>query len=266
VRGSPIAHSLSPVLHTAAYRALGLDDWSYDRAEVDEAGFLDHVAALDPSYRGLSLTMPLKEVAFQVVHTVSDLARRVGAVNTIVRDDHGWHGYNTDVFGIIESLREQGVGQLTEALLVGAGATARSAIEALAEMDTRTVRFMVRDEVRGQTAQFARSLGMQAEGVPMGAWPRGTKVIVGTVPGAAYAGLLDSLPEAPDGAVVLDCVYGEPTELLEVARERGYATAAGTDMLLHQARGQVKLMTGHEAPVDAMRAALLEALAAREQG
>jgi len=266
VRGSPIAHSLSPVLHSAAYAALGLTDWTYDLAEVDEAGFLAHTAALDPGYRGLSLTMPLKEVAFQVVHTVSDLAKRVGAINTIVRDERGWRGYNTDVYGIIESLRQIGVGDVDEALLVGAGATARSALEALAEMSTRKVSFMVRDEVRAQTAAFARSLGMQAEGIPMGAWPAGAKVIVGTVPGAAYAGLLGTLPAAPAGAVVLDCVYGEPTALPEVARERGYATAQGTDMLLHQARGQVKLMTGHEAPTEAMRAALEEALAARDRG
>ncbi|MGV1008588.1 MAG: shikimate dehydrogenase [Dermatophilaceae bacterium] len=266
VRGRPIAHSLSPVLHTAAYRALGLTDWTYDRVEVDEGAFLEHVAALDPSYRGLSLTMPLKEVAFQVVHTVSDLARRVGAINTIVRDERGWRGYNTDVYGIIESLHQIGVGDVDEALLVGAGATARSALEALAEMHTRTVSFMVRGGVRAQTVDFARSLGMRTEGVPMGAWPRGATVIVGTVPGGAYAGLLDTLPAAPAGAVVLDCVYGEPTALLEAAHERGYATAQGTDMLLHQARGQVKLMTGHEAPVDAMRAALDDALAAPEVG
>ena len=194
VRGSPIAHSLSPVLHTAAYEALGLADWTYDLVEVDEAGLLAHVAALDPCYRGLSLTMPLKEVAFQAVHTVSDLARRVGAINTIVRDERGWRGYNTDVYGIIESLRQIGVGEVNEAVLVGAGATARSALEALAEMSTRKVSFMVREEVRGQTVDFARSLGMQTEGVPMGAWPKGAKVIVGTVPGAAYAGLLDALP------------------------------------------------------------------------
>lgn len=266
VRGSPIAHSLSPVLHSAAYAALGLTDWTYDRVEVDEDGFLAHVAALDPGYRGLSLTMPLKEVAFQAVHTVSDLARRVGAINTIVRDERGWRGYNTDVYGIIESLHQIGVGEVNEAVLVGAGATARSALEALAEMSTRKVSFMVREEVRGQTVDFARSLGMQTEGVPMGAWPKDAKVIVGTVPGGAYAGLLDALPPAPAGAVVLDCVYGEPTALLEAAHERGYATAQGTDMLLHQARGQVKLMTGHEAPVEAMRAALEQALAARDVG
>ncbi len=210
--------------------------------------------------------MPLKEVAFQVVHTASDLARRVGAINTIVRDERGWRGYNTDVYGIIESLHQIGVGEVDEALLVGAGATARSALEALAEMRAGKVSFMVRDEVRAQTTAFARSLGMQAEGVAMGAWPQGAKVIVGTVPGAAYAGLLDTLPAAPQGGVVLDCVYGEPTALLEVARERGYASAQGTDMLLHQARGQVKLMTGHEAPTEAMRAALEEALAARDPG
>ncbi len=266
VRGSPIEHSLSPVLHTAAYAALGLPDWSYDRAEVDEAGFAAHLAGLDPSYRGLSLTMPLKEVAFSVVYAASDRAQRVGAINTVIRDERGWRGYNTDVYGIVESLRGAGVGEASEALLVGAGATARSALEALAEMGTRTVRFMVRGGVRPRTAGFAESLGMRAEEVAMGVWPHGARVVVGTVPGGAYAGLLDTLPAAPEGAVVLDCVYGEHSALLDVARERGYATAEGTDLLLHQARGQVKLMTGHEAPLEAMRAALQAALAARSWG
>jgi shikimate dehydrogenase len=262
VRGSPVEHSLSPVLHHAAYQALGLGDWDYDRAEVRAEELAAHVASLDPSYRGLSLTAPLKEAAFAVVHTVSDVARRVGAINTVVRDERGWSGHNTDVYGIVQALRAAGVGQVREAVLVGAGATARSAIAALGQMGARRVCVMVRATARPETLALARELGMSVDIVPMGAWPGHPDIIVSTVPSRAYAGLLDTLPSAPEAGAVLDCVYGEPTgALLAAARDAGYVAVPGTVMLLHQASGQVTLMTGREAPVRAMQAALEAALA-----
>ena len=79
-------------------------DWTYDRVQLDAGELAGHVAALDDSWRGLSLTMPLKEAAFDVVHTASELATRVGAINTLVRDADGWVGDNTDVFGIVQAL------------------------------------------------------------------------------------------------------------------------------------------------------------------
>ncbi|HOA67352.1 MAG TPA: shikimate dehydrogenase [Phycicoccus elongatus] len=260
VRGSPIEHSLSPVLHRAAYRALGLTDWSYDRVRVEADELSAHVRGLDESWRGLSLTMPLKEAAFDVVHTASELAVQVGAINTLVRDGAGWTGHNTDVYGIVEALREAGVGRARSAVLVGAGATARSALAALADLGAARVSFMVRDTVRPGTLALARELELDAVTVPMGHWPFGADVIVSTIPATAYAGLLGALPEAHPGSVVLDCVYGDgPSPLLGVAEEIGYAVVGGTDMLLHQAREQVRLITGLAAPTEAMRAALLAA-------
>lgn len=265
VRGSPIEHSLSPVLHRAAYRALGLADWRYDRARVEADELAGHVGALDESWRGLSLTMPLKEAAFAVVHSVSPLARQVGAINTVVRDERGWSGHNTDVYGIVEALAEAGVGierPVPEtAILVGAGATARSALAALAQLGVHGVTFMVREAVRPESLAFALELGLTADTLPMGAWPADGGLVVSTIPAPAYAGRLGSLPPPADGGAVLDCVYGEgPSPLLAAAVERGYAAVDGTDMLLHQAREQVRLMTGHEAPTAAMREALTAAL------
>lgn len=261
VRGSPIDHSLSPVLHRAAYRALGLTDWSYDRVRVEADELATHVRGLDESWRGLSLTMPLKEAAFDVVHTASAVAVQVGAINTLVRDDAGWGGHNTDVYGIVEALREVGIGTVRSAVLVGAGATARSALAALAELGTVQVSFMVRQAARPGTLALARDLGLDAVTVPLGHWPYGADLVVSTVPATAYAGLLGALPEARHGSAVLDCVYGDgPSPLLGVAKEIGYVVVEGTDMLLHQAREQVRLITGREAPIDAMRSALLAAV------
>lgn len=261
VRGSPIEHSLSPVLHRAAYLALGLFDWAYDQVRVSAPELAGHVAGLDETWRGLSLTSPLKEAAFDVVHTVSDLATRVGAINTLVRDAAGWSGHNTDVYGIVEALREVGVAKLRSAVLVGTGATARSAVAALTELGAWEVTFMVRDLGRGQTLRLAADLGLATTTVPMGDWPAQTDVVVGTVPGAAYHGILGSLPAARSGAAVLDCVYGDgPSPLLSAARRLGYAAVPGTDMLLHQAREQVRLMTGLPAPTTMMREALEAAL------
>ncbi len=257
VRGSPIEHSLSPVLHRAAYRALGLTDWSYDRARVEADELATHVRVLDESWRGLSLTMPLKEVAFDVVRQASAVATRVGAINTLIREGDDWIGHNTDVHGIVEALREAGIGTVHSAVLVGAGATARSALAALAELGTVQVSFMVRQAVRPGTLAFARDLGLDAVTVPLGHWPYGADLVVSTVPATAYAGLLGALPEANHGSAVLDCIYGDgPSPLLGVAKELGYAVVDGTEMLLHQAGEQVRLMTRHPAPLEAMRAAL----------
>ena len=131
VCGSPIRHSLSPVLHDAAYRALGLTNWTYGRIHIEAEELAEWVHSLDDSWRGLSLTMPLKEAAFAVAHTVSEVAEAVGAINTLVRDDDGWSGHNTDVYGIVRALAEAGVTDITHAVVVGSGATARSALAAL---------------------------------------------------------------------------------------------------------------------------------------
>ena len=260
--GSPIAHSLSPVLHTAAYTALGLHDWEYTAERVDADNFLAHVASLDPSWRGLSLTMPLKEVAFRAVEGASGVAVATGAVNTLVRSPSGgWHGDNTDVHGIAAGLAESGVRGADRAVLVGSGATARSAVAALAVLGVHHVDFMVRDGIREATLDQAVAAGMTTSRRSMGDWPDQLDLVVSTVPsggGAAAA----TLPEG--GRALLDVVYGGGSSpFAEAARARGYVVVAGTTMLLHQAAEQVRLMTGRPAPVEAMRTALEEVLVQR---
>lgn len=258
VWGSPIDHSLSPALHRAAYRALGLTDWSYERREVDVAGFEPTIEALDDSWRGLSLTMPLKEAALAFAAGATDRARHTGAANTLVRGRDGWFADNTDVYGVTTALREAGCVHPATVAIIGSGATARSAVAAATDLGAQTVVFLVREQPRPETVAQARAAGLHVVSMRIGQWPA-ADVIVSTVPPAAVAGLA-GLPQDLPGTL-LDVVYSEgETPLQRAARTRGWSVVDGTTMLLHQACEQVRLMTGRPAPAEAMRAALWAAL------
>ena len=269
VWGSPVEHSLSPALHQAAYDALGLDAWTYDRREVDEPGFAGALAGLDETWRGLSLTMPLKEPALAAATVSSPTARAAGGANTLVREGSGWSAHNTDVEGIQEALAEHGSATVAHAVVIGSGATARSALLALAGAGLARVTFMVRAEVRPETVSLAEALGVDVDAVALGDWPADADVILSTVPPASLAA---TAPPPAVGAgsgphAVLDVVYGGGTTPLQLAAaERGWTVVPGTDMLLHQAAAQVRLMTRREAPLRAMREALDGALARRGRG
>lgn len=265
VWGSPIAHSLSPVLHRAAYAELGLSDWTYDAREVDEAGFAAALAGLDAAWRGLSLTMPLKEVALRAAAEASATALETGAANTLVRKEGGWVGHNTDVHGVVAALREAGCVSPTRAMVIGSGATARSAVAALARLGVERVVLMVRGRPRPATVAQAQAAGLVVDVTPMGEWHE-VDVLVSTVPPAAVTGL-EQLPSAGSPhhpRTVLDVVYGQGRTALEAAAvAAGWRVQPGTAMLLHQATEQVRLMTGLAPPVAAMRTALGRALAVR---
>ena len=271
VLGSPISHSLSPVLHRAAYVALGLQGWTYDATRVEATELLEHVRRLGGDWVGLSLTMPLKEAAFAVAGEVSSTALATGAVNTLVRRPPGpsgsgtehpspwWWGDNTDVLGLVAALAEAGVERADHVVVVGSGATARSAVAASTVLGAERVTFMVRAQVRPETLWQARVAGLHVEQVAEGQWPADVDVVVSTVPPASTAPWAPSLP--PGGRAVLDVVYGDgPTPLTTAGHRQGYAVVPGTVMLLHQAARQVELMTGRPAPVSAMRTALADAL------
>jgi shikimate dehydrogenase len=254
VLGSPIAHSLSPALHTAGYRALGLDDWEYTRAHVAEHELVAFVAALGPEWRGLSLTRPLKEVAFEVATTVSAVAHDTGSINTLLRRaDGGWDADNTDVVGVVHALAEVGVDHAERPVVVGSGATARSVVAAFVALGATRVDFMVRGVVRGATRAQAEASGLTVGRRDLGDWPEGVDVVVSTVPGDRY----EAAATLPKGrGAVLDVVYGTPSAFAEVAPGRGYAVVPGVAMLLHQAAEQFRMMTGRPAPLEAMRAAV----------
>jgi shikimate dehydrogenase len=265
VLGSPIAHSLSPVLHRAAYRALGLADWTYDAIECDEAGLPALLRRCGPEWAGLSLTMPLKRAVLPLLDVTQPLAAKVGAANTVVFADGRRHGHNTDVPGMVGALAEAGVtGGVGDALILGAGATACSAVAAVHRLGTASVTVAVRDRAKtpGLLAAASR-LGVQARladfddpGISA------PDLLISTVPAGAadaYAERLASAAVRP--GLVLDVVYHPwPTRLASAARDAGVTVVGGFALLLHQAAGQVTLMTGHPAPVAEMRAAGLAAL------
>jgi shikimate dehydrogenase len=258
VLGSPVAHSLSPALHSAGYAALGLDDWTYARIETREDELLDRVAGLDEEWRGLSLTMPLKEVAFEVAADVGEVARRAGAINTLVRrDDLAWHATNTDVAGIVGALGQR---QVESALILGAGATARSALLALEELGVSVVRVAARrPEAVEAFREWARGTTrrVRVEGRVLQDWALLPEpLVVSTLPpepSPVLGELLSQAGEAWAGSTLLDVVYaGWPTPLARAAAASGLTVVSGVDMLVHQAAEQFALFTGREAPLAAM--------------
>lgn len=262
VLGRPVAHSLSPVLHRAAYAALGLNEWTFERHDLGAEQLAGFVAGLGHEWRGLALTMPLKESALRLAQDVSDTAGSTGAANTLVRRGESWHADNTDVWGIRAALRDAGVGATSgPVVLLGSGATARSAVAALAGLGARDVVLGVRDRARPETVQQARDAGMSVTVTPLrDVAPKVTDaaVVISTLPqgGAdAVAAALDHGAVAGTG-VLLDVVYaGWPTPLACAALRAGLTVVPGIEMLIHQAAEQVRLMTGLDAPLAAMQAA-----------
>ncbi|TDD32369.1 shikimate dehydrogenase [Actinomadura sp. KC06] len=258
VLGSPIAHSLSPVLHRAAYAAMGLDAWTYDAVECGEDGLAGLLDGLGPEWAGLSLTMPLKRVALGLVDTVSDLAVKVGGANTIVLRDGRRHGDNTDVHGIVTALTEAGVKAPASALVLGGGATAASALAALAALGTDEAVLAARTPARAaEAAQVGERFGLAVRVVPLDTATAHlpAELVVSTLPGRAADPFAE--PVAASGAALFDVVYAPwPTALAEAVGRAGGTVVGGFPMLLHQAVRQVALMTGRDdVPVDAMRAA-----------
>ncbi|KRV50374.1 shikimate dehydrogenase [Wenjunlia vitaminophila] len=270
VLGSPIAHSLSPALHRAAYADLGLTEWTYDRFEVDEAGLPDFLRSLEPErqrWAGLSLTMPLKRAVIPLLDEVSPTARAVHAVNTVVFTEDGrLVGDNTDVPGLVAALDERGVTRVDSAAVLGAGATASSAVAALGRVCTGEVLVYVRGPGRAaELRELGERLGVAVRPVP---WERAAtafaaELVVSTVPAGAADALSAAVPDRP--GTLFDVLYHPwPTPLAAAWSVRGGTVVGGLDLLVHQAVLQVERMTGcRPAPLAAMRRAGEEALAGR---
>jgi shikimate dehydrogenase len=264
VLGKPIAHSLSPVLHNSGYAAAGLADWRYTAIECAEAELADLVAGLGPQWAGLSLTMPLKEVALAVADEVTPVAQALGAANTLVRGPRGWLAENTDAPGMVDALAAVSVSTVDSVAVLGAGGTARAALAAAARLGAASVAvYARRAEAVAELGPVAERLGLRLSHVDFGAAARcgAADLVISTVPKGVADGLaVDWRP----GGVLFDAVYDPwPTPLAAAARAAGARIVSGLDLLLTQAVHQFRLFTGVPAPVDAMRAALWEAAARR---
>ncbi|MBH0774922.1 shikimate dehydrogenase [Nocardia bovistercoris] len=259
VLGKPIAHSRSPLLHLAAYRALGLP-WTYERLECDAERLPGLVDGLGPEWVGLSVTMPDKEAALAYASVRTERALLVGSANTLVREVDGWRADCTDVDGVLGALREGGVTTVDSAVVLGAGGTARPALLALAELGAKQVTVLARDAGRARGArELAERLGLAV--TVAGFEPRAVRTacaesdaVVSTIPAEAAAVVAEPVAAAP---VVLDAIYDPwPTPLAVAVVRAEHAVVGGLRMLLNQAYGQVEQFTGRSAPRAEMAAAL----------
>jgi shikimate dehydrogenase len=265
VLGQPVAHSLSPVLHEAGYRARGLTQWRYAAHEVSAGGLVRFVAGLDGTWRGLSLTMPLKEAAFDVADSVGETARLTRSINTLVRNkDLGWDAHNTDIAGIAKAL--EGADHAGTATIIGSGATARSAAAALASLGVQEVVVAARNtSAAAEVVEVLTASGSSGRAVGLEHWADvPTRLVVSTVPRDASYPVGELLHETGSrftGATLLDVIYQDwPTPLARDANRFGMTIRSGLDMLVHQAAEQFDLFTGKRAPLAEMFAAGREAL------
>jgi shikimate dehydrogenase len=273
VLGSPIAHSKSPALHAAAYRVLGLD-WSYTALETTEASLAAVLADPVARWHGLSLTMPLKHAVRPLLDEEDRVARATGAVNTVLLERGAGvvrrRGFNTDVAGIVRALGEAGVPASDRVEILGAGATAASAIAAAAERGATRITVTARSPQRAEPLRrVAAALGTELDIRSFDDWESGEPhpLVVSTLPGGASGAL--TVPDAVVAASTLfDVAYSPwPSPLAVRWRAGGSPVVSGLGMLLHQALVQVRIFTAGDpaAPLpredevlSAMRAAVAD--------
>lgn len=251
VLGSPIAHSRSPQLHLAAYRALGLSDWTYERIECTEDQLPTLVGGLGPEWVGVSVTMPGKFAALRFASVRTERAELVGSANTLVRLDSGWRADNTDVDGVIGAL-----GAVDgPAAVLGSGGTAPAAVVALAELGVADLTVVARNpDKAGPLVELGERLGLRSHWAPLGEQLNGVGVAVNTLPADVAGQHAHTVAAVP---VLLDAIYNPwPTPLAAEVQRAGGRVISGLQMLLNQAYSQVEQFTGMPAPREAMAAAL----------
>ena len=276
VIGSPIEHSLSPVIHRAAWAQLGIDGWEYHRLEQDTDSLPGFIAGLGADCAGLSVTMPCKQAVMPLLDVIDPLASAVGAVNTVVPSSGVLAGFNTDVTGIASAVRRAcsmaGCSAPSSALVLGARATASSALAALGELGiTSSTVAARRFGGPGSVVAAASRLGVTIEQI---LWSDSEAVdraassvdlVISTLPASAADPLAERL-RVREGQILLDVVYSpRDTALRRAFESAGGVVAEGTDMLVFQAGAQVQLMTGRSPDTGVMREALEEELEGRSR-
>ncbi len=263
VLGSPVAHSRSPQLHLAAYRALGLDDWTYQRIECTADELPSVVSGFGPEWVGVSVTMPGKFAALGFADEHTERAELVGSANTLVRTARGWRADNTDVDGVAGALAGSASGRrggLRRAIVLGSGGTAPAAVVALAGLGVTVITVVARSrEKAARLLDLGSRLGVATDFCDVAdpalhAAAARADVLVSTIPADAAAPLAETLAGVP---LLLDAIYEPwPTPLARAVAASGGDVIGGLQMLLHQAFSQVEQFTGRPAPRQQMADAL----------
>lgn len=255
VLGRPIAHSRSPQLHLAAYRALGLADWTYERIECGADELPALVGGFGPEWVGVSVTMPGKFAALQFADERTTRAELVGSANTLVRTDTGWLADNTDVDGVTGALRDLMEVRSGRAAVLGSGGTAPAAVLGLAELGVSDIAIVARNPERAAAlVALAEQVGVSSRWIELGDPLDGLDVVVSTIPPDVAATHAVSAVGVP---LLLDAIYDPwPTPLATAVESAGGRVVSGLQMLLNQAFTQVELFTGQPAPKEAMSRAL----------
>ena len=262
VLGSPIGHSLSPTLHNCAYEVLGWD-WEYTAIEVKGGELAKFIAANRKTFRGLSLTMPLKEEALLVAGSLDPLVKRINAANTLIFEENEVSAYSTDISGFVQALAKAEVSIPNEITILGGGATARSAIAAV---DGRGRTITVYSRSASRATQLINS-SISAT-VVVKDWNEAqsgltTNLIIATTP----AGATDHLIPTTSNGTLFESLYSPwPTKFLEKWQKLGGKYVDGLDLLVEQGIGQIELMAYEPLSIDlrslavTMRAAGLQKL------
>lgn len=264
--GDPVGHSLSPVMQNAAFRACGFD-WQYELLETPHAQLGETVARLRKAdCAGANVTVPHKEAVLEFIDDLSEQARKIGAVNTIVNRDGKLLGENTDVYGLVQALREASV-ELSgiRAVVLGAGGAARAATFALAENGASSITVMNRTE--GRARKLASDLrdfypNLNVDVGAIAAFATADLIVnatsVGMSPNENESPMRWSFPR---GVAAIDLVYRPlQTRFLREAERAGARPIGGVSMLVHQGAVAFQLWTRRDAPVELMMNETVQAL------
>jgi shikimate dehydrogenase len=259
VIGDPIAHSLSPLMHNAGYQALQIDDlYVYVACHVEVKNIEDFIKGIRAmQIQGVSCTVPHKIAVMPYLDKIDDIAKKIGAVNTIVNDNGRLIGYNTDWLGVLTPLEKLTSLENKTVALLGAGGAARAAAYAVTTKGARLT-------IYNRTFEKAQSLALEFGGKASELDDLGNVINADIIINTTSLGLKDKnqtpLPKnyITKNQIVFDAVYGkEETKLISEAKEQGAKTISGIEMLLHQGLAQFKLFTKHDAPEETMRKVLI---------
>jgi len=272
--GDPVTYSLSPTMHNAAFAELGVD-YAYLPFRTAEVNLVQAVQGLGAiaNVRGFNVTIPHKEAILPLLHGVTDIARAVGAVNTVKREGEGWLGTNTDVAGFLAPLAQlQRDWSQTPVLVLGSGGAAKAVVAACLQLGCPAIHVIGRDHKKMRRFYSEMTAQLRDFNLRVHTWQSVSSIVevVGLVVNATPLGMA-SQPESPlsaeqikllpQGAIAYDLIYTpRPTQFLQLARQAGYAVIDGLEMLLHQGCAALEFWLERPAPTDRMRQALLEAL------